>query len=63
MNVHVPAYSHELMEGVPHSCIFKRRCSHFERGCVDIKIDMHNDGGKMPQRYTRLFSIDRGLST
>ena len=60
MNVHVPAYNHELMEGVPHSCIFKRRCSYFER---DIKIDMHNDGGKMSQRYTRLFRIDRGLST
>ena len=32
MNVHVPAYSHELMEGVPHPCLMKGRWIHFERG-------------------------------
>ena len=25
MNLHVPAYNHELMEGVPHPFIFKDR--------------------------------------
>ena len=52
MSVHVFAYSHELMEGVPHPCIFKGRCSHFERGWGTWKIDMHNDGGQKPLRHT-----------
>ena len=32
MNGHTLAYSHELMEGVPHPCIFKGKCSHFKGG-------------------------------
>ena len=46
MIVHVPAYSHELMEGVPHPWIFKGICTHFERGW-DTE---HNDGRQMPKR-------------
>ena len=32
MSVHMPEYSHELMEDVPHPCIFKGRCSHLKGG-------------------------------
>ena len=40
MNVHVPAYNHELREGVPHS----RIDSHFEIGMGTWNIEIHNDG-------------------
>ena len=47
----VPAYSHELMEGVLHPYIFKGRCSHSERCACG---DMEDNDRHMPQRYTRV---------
>ena len=47
----VPAYRHELMEGVLHPYIFKGRCSHSERCACG---DMEDDDRHMPQRYTRV---------
>ena len=60
--MHVPAYNHELKEGLPHPWIFKGSRSHFERGWGTWNIDMHNDDRQMTQRSSDLFRIHRGHS-
>ena len=50
MNVHVHAYNHELMEGVPHPWIFKGKCTVLIlKGGGTWNIDLHNDGRQMPK--------------
>ena len=62
----VLADSHELMEDVPHPCIFKDRCSHLERGWGHgrtIFILIVDTWSKGTHGFSGLFRIHRELST